>query len=42
MALLRPDTPWLRVGIEKETEGVILVPTYHSPPAIPIAPLQCI
>jgi hypothetical protein len=30
----------LRGGIEKETEGVTLVPTRHSPPAIPIAPLH--
>jgi hypothetical protein len=30
----------LRAGIEKETGGLTLIYTLHSPPAIPFAPLQ--
>ena len=43
--LLEPKSPSgqharLRTVIEKETEGVALVSTRHSPPAIRIAALQ--
>src|SRR5664280_2055661 len=43
--LLEPKSPAeqnsrLRAGIEKETEGLTLVSTRHSAPAIPIALLQ--
>jgi hypothetical protein len=43
--LLEPKSPSgqnasLRAGIEKETEGLTLVYTLHSPPAIPLSRLH--